>query len=35
MIYADFKSILGPEDMGKQNSAEFYTNEYQKHRACS
>ena len=35
MIYADFKSILVPEDMDKQNPEEFYTNEYQKHIACS
>ena len=35
MIYADFESILGPEDNGKQNPNEFYTNKYQKHVACS
>ena len=35
MIYADFESILVPEDNGKQNPNEFYTNKYQKHVACS
>ena len=35
MIYADFESILVPEDNGKQNSNESYTNKYQKHVACS
>ena len=35
MIYADFENILVPEDNGKQNSNEFYTNKYQKHIACS
>ena len=35
MIYADFESILGPEDIGKQNPFESYTNKYQKHVACS
>ena len=34
-IYADFESILVPEDNGKQNAKEFYTNKYQKHIACS
>ena len=28
MIYADFESILVPEDNGKQNLKEFYTNKY-------
>ena len=35
MIYADFESILVPEDKGKQNPNESYTNKYQKHVACS
>ena len=35
MIYAEFGSILVPEDNEKQNPAEFYTNKYQKHVTCS
>ena len=35
MIYADFESIVAPEDNGKQNLNESYTNKYQKHIACS
>ena len=35
MIYANFESILVPEDNGKKNSNESYTNKYQKHVACS
>ena len=35
IIYADFESILVPEDNGKQNPEESYTNKYQKHIACS
>ena len=35
IIYVDFESILVPEDNGKQNSNESYTNKYQKHVACS
>ena len=35
MIYANFESILVPEDKGKQNPNETYTNKYQKHVACS
>ena len=35
MIYADFESILVPEDNEKQNPNEFYTNKYQKHVSCS
>ena len=35
MIYADFESILVPEDNEKQNLNESYTNKYQKHVACS
>ena len=35
MIYADFESILAPEDIGKQSSDESYTNKYQDHVACS
>ena len=34
MIYADFESILVPEDNGKQNSEVSYTNKYQKQVAC-
>ena len=34
MIYADFESILVPDDNGKQNPNESYTNKYQKHVAC-
>ena len=35
MIYADFESILVPDDNEKQNSTESYTNKYKKHVACS
>ena len=35
MIYADFESILVPEDNGKEIADESYTNKYQKHIACS
>ena len=38
MIYEDFESILVPEDNGKQNPNESYTNytnKYRKHVACS
>ena len=35
MIYADFKSILVPEDCGKENPEYSYTIKYQKHVACS
>ena len=35
MIYGDFESILIPEDNGKQNPEEPYTNKYQKHFACT
>ena len=31
MIYADFESILVPEDNGKQNPEESYMNKYPKH----
>ena len=34
-IHADFESVLVPEDSGKQNSHEPYTNKYQKHVAWS
>ena len=34
-IYADFESILVPEDNEKQNPEEYYKNKYQKHVACS
>ena len=35
MTDADFERILVPEDNGKQNRNESYTNKYQKHVACS
>ena len=35
MIYANFESILVPEDNRKQNPNESYTNKYQKHVPCS
>ena len=35
MIYADFESILVPQENGKQNPKDSYTNKYQKHIACS
>ena len=35
MIYADFESILEPEDNGNQNPGESYTNKYKKHAACN
>ena len=34
-IYADFESILVPDDNAKQNPNESYTNKHQKHAACS
>ena len=34
MIYADFESILVPQDNGKQNPSESHTNKCQKHVAC-
>ena len=34
MIYADFESILIPED-NRKNPDKSYTNKYQKHVACS
>ena len=34
MTYADFVSILVPENNGKQNQDEPYTNKYQTHVAC-
>ena len=34
MTYADFESILVPEDNGKQNPNESYTNKYQKRVVC-
>ena len=33
MIYADFESILVPDDIGKQNPEQSYTNKCQKHFA--
>ena len=35
MIYADFESILVPENNGKPNVNECYTSKYQKFIACS
>ena len=35
IIYSGFESILVPEDNGKLNPNESYTNKYQKHVACS
>ena len=35
IIYADFESILVPEDNEKQNSEKSYIKKYQKHIACS
>ena len=35
MIYADFESILVPEDNEKQNPHESYANKYKKQVACS
>ena len=34
IIYVNFENILVPEDNGKQNPNESYTNKYQKHVAC-
>ena len=35
MTDADFERILVPEDNGKQNRNESFTNKYKKHVACS
>ena len=35
MIYADFKSIVVSNNNEKQNSVKPYTNNFQKHVACS
>ena len=35
MIYANFESILVPQDNGNQNPEESYPNRYQKHIAWS
>ena len=35
IIYSDFESILDPEENGKQNLDESYTNKYRKHVAYS
>ena len=35
MIYADFESMLAPEDDRKKSPEESYTNKYQKHVAWS
>ena len=34
LIYADFESIVVPEDNEKQNPSDSYTNKYRKHVAC-
>ena len=34
IIERDFESILVPDNNGKQNPEESYTNNYQKHIAC-
>ena len=34
-IYADFESILVPEDNEKENPEDSYTNKYEKHIVCS
>ena len=33
--YTDFESILVPENNGKENPDESYTNKYQNHDGCS
>ena len=35
MIYADFASILAPENNGRQNPNKCFPSKYQKHVACS
>ena len=35
MIYAEFESILVPEDDGKQNPDVYYISKYQKYVACN
>ena len=35
IIYADFRSILVPEDNGNHNPKNSYTNKYQNHIGCS
>ena len=35
IIYAQFESILVPEDNAKQNPEEYHTNKYQKHIVCN
>ena len=35
LIYADFESVLVPEDNGKQDLEESYMSNYQKYVACS
>ena len=35
MIYADFESIIVPEDNRKQNPNKSYRKKYQKHITCS
>ena len=34
MIYADFEGIVVPEEEGKQNTENSYSNKYQKYVAC-
>ena len=35
MIHANFESIIVPEENGKQNTDEFYSNKYEKHVTCN
>ena len=35
MLYADFESIIVPENNGKQDLDKSYTNKYQNHVGCS
>ena len=35
MIYTDIESIVVPDNNGKKNADESYTNEYQRHIGCS
>ena len=35
MVYANVERIFVPENNGKQNPGESYTNKYQKHVTCS
>ena len=35
ITYVDFEHVLIPEDNGKKNPDQLYTNKYQKYVACS